>query len=577
MATTKEWRNWIEQAIRYKEKYSNSQRWPIYKDYYRGRYSSYKGTNEGILPYNLTYAMARTIVPATYFRNPYVMVSNRMRPGQEIQSKVIESLMNWSMEVMEVKAAFKTSVLDAVLCGRGIIKLGFDSEYGFRRGQADTRRGKNGAFIEYDSRVREGMPWLKRQDPSSYLVPFGVRELDDCPWVDHIILRPTEDVRNDKKYKGVKDFKGSLVEKSVQIVGKQQLLEDLKSVVDITEIHEIRDVRTGEVLCLILGGSSDSGGDQIILGPIKDDLQLGGLPLVSFCFNEDPEHFWCAGDAEMLEPCQLEMNEVKTQAMYHRRVALLKFLAQKGAIDPAERDKFLSENVAPFIEVNGDPTRLLSILQPHIPPDFALYGNGIREDVREIIGMSRQGMGELPSGRRTKFEVSVAQQGQEIRMDEKRDAVADALEKAMRKTLQIMLTYWKAEHVTQVVGYDGARYWVQLDPKEILDEYNFKVDVESMGANSKAQKRQDIMQIIQALGSNPRANLDYLLKALLQEFEWVDALKVLPEAPEAAKGPMPMQQYQQQQQGLLNNPEMLKQRVMQNAGRMMLPPPGTTI
>jgi hypothetical protein len=494
----------------------------------------------------------------------------------EIVSKVLESMMNWAMVEMGTKQAFKTAVLDAFLCGRGIIKLGFDSEYGFRLGQVGTRKGKNGDFIEYDSRIKEGFPWMKRVDPSFFLVPFGVKELEDCPWVDHIILRPTRDVAADSKYKGTKGLKGNLLEKALLLDGKKQLLEELKGVSEITEIHEIRDVGKQEVLCFLMNGSETLSGDQFILGPQKDDLQIGGLNYVDFCFNEDPEFYWCASDAEMIEPCQLEINEVKTQAMYHRRVALIKFLVQKGALDATEKEKFLSESVGPCVELNGQPANLVQILQPHIPIDFQMYGDGIKGDVRELIGVSRQGMGELPSGRRTKFEVAVAQAGQEVRGDEKRDAVADCLEKAMRKTLQIMLTYWKSEHVTQVIGYDGARYWVQLNPKEILDEYAFKVDIESMQPNTKAQKKQDIMQLLQALANNPRANLDLLTKALVSEYEWADAMKILPEAPEMSQGPMGMQQYQGMQQKMLADPSMLQGRVQRTAGRVMLPPPGAT-
>ena len=246
--------------------------------------------------------------------------------------------------------------------------------------------------------------------------------------------------------------------------------------------------------------------------------------------------------------------------MRHRRVAIVKFLVERSGMTPEEADKMISEEVGPVIFTEGKPADIVSLLQPHIPPDLLMWGNAIREDVREMVGFSRQNMGEAPAGRRTATEMQQVQQAHDIRISEKQDAVADALQSVLRKVVQVVFKMWSVPSIVQTVGYDGAKYWVQLDDKKIVDEYDIKIDVESMTPTSKQSRRQDLMQIIQALGSNPRANIDYLMRLLLQEFEWIDAMKVLPEAPEMQDGPMSTKQFQQSQQQLLSNPAELQQR-----------------
>ena len=77
-------------------------------------------------------------------------------------------------------------------------------------------------------------------------------------------------------------------------------------------------------------------------------------------------------------------------------------------------------------------------------------------------------------------------------------------------------------------------------------------------------KKRELLELIQAVGKNPRANIDYLMRMLLREYEWVDAMQVFPEAQETMAQPMAQQQFMQQQQAMLQNPAQLKQRAGAN-------------
>jgi hypothetical protein len=185
----------------------------------------------------------------------------------------------------------------------------------------------------------------------------------------------------------------------------------------------------------------------------------------------------------------------------------------------------------------------------------------IRADVREILGFSRQAMGEMPAGRRTAREVDISTMAKEIRVDERRDMIADALTDIIRKVNQVIFDRWDSKHIVQVVGMDGAKYWVEYTRDAIVGEYNIRVDVESMTPTTKALKKKELVELIGALAKYPRANIDYLMRMLLREFDYLDALAILPEAPETQQGAMPAQQYIGQQQNMLKSPAMLQARV----------------
>jgi len=568
-----DWRDLIEQGQRYKETYGNSKRWPTYRDYGRGKFTGYNNTTGGILPYNITYAMEKATVPNVYFRNPYVTVTPRYQPGYQMHAKVIESIDNWLLQELGIKQAMKTAVRDAYYTNRGIIKTGYDTlaggtqaaEKGINEKISEimntpiTQLGKKGGErVEYNTNVKPGMPWGVRVLPDYFIVPFGVRTLDDCPWVDHVIIKELGDVKNSPVYKNTKELEGTHMEMLTKNTNAS-FYQEMSKYTNLVEIHEIRDFKRREIKALV------PGYDKWIRPPEEDTMQVEGLPFVDFTFNEDTEYYWGVSDVQIIEPQQLEVNEARTQAMYHRRVALIKFLYEEGAIEDSEMDKLLSENVGPGIKCKGKVREAVSILQPHIPQDLVQWTDVIRSDVRELLGHSRQSMGEAPPGRRTKFEMQGVFAGKELRMDERRDIVGDALSKLVRKINQIVFTKWDTEKVAQVVGYDGARYWVAYNAKAIRGEYTLRVDIESMTPQTKAMKKQEILQIIQALAKNPRANIDYLMKMLLREYEWMDAMQILPEAEETREKPMGFNQFQDFQNKMAENKPMLQERAQNNA------------
>ena len=64
-------------------------------------------------------------------------------------------------------------------------------------------------------------------------------------------------------------------------------------------------------------------------------------------------------DAQVMEPYQLERNEIRTQNMKHRRVALAKLFAKRGVITPDEAAKLFSEDVGALVELDGEITDIL--------------------------------------------------------------------------------------------------------------------------------------------------------------------------------------------------------------------------
>lgn len=578
------WMEQVDSAVRYKRYHSDWERWPDYQRYYRAQFVGFDGdiwTPDAILPFPLIRTIINTIIPNVFMQNPYISASPGVSPMPPFTLHLIEGIINWILDEIDFEDEMYHIIFDALVCGKGIAKTIYDSEYGWSQDNAMLELGDAGTTntqyskyknkderIEYRTTVKPGMPSAIRVDPNEWFVPFGARSLNDAMWFDHVIIRNLADLQQDGKYKNVSDLKGSHVEASIMGTYLRNKIDSLGREQQWIEFHEIHEKKHGQVMAVVdeLGQNSVLGG-RFIRGPEEDGLQVEGLPAVELSFDDDPELYWPRSVAAVLEPIQLEINDTRTQIMHLRRISVLKILVRRGIISQDEADKLLSGRMGAMIFADGPVgDDALRIFQPHLTTDLPYHENNSLEAGREAVGLSRQLMGQQSGGRKTAREVSLTVQGSALQLDHKRYKVAKMIERVARKLLQLVYTYWDQSKIVQVVGMDGARYWVNFSPDAIKGEYKLKVDVDSLSPPSKEMRKQDVMALIQALGNNPAVNIQYLVQMLGKQFEWLDMMQLFPMAPENMGGQsMQANEFQSLQQRMLSEPQFAQTRAGRNA------------
>jgi hypothetical protein len=191
------------------------------------------------------------------------------------------------------------------------------------------------------------------------------------------------------------------------------------------------------------------------------------------------------------------MNEIRTQLMKHRRVDLLKLLYKKGAISPDALSRLFNEDVQAGVEVDSDGSLNDAVKQltpgmGGIIQDLIGQGEMVRGDVRESVGFSRSASGEyMGKTHISAKETDVVQWANQIRIDERRDIVADILTNIVRKFNQVVFEKWNAQMVRSIVGPDGAKWWLKFSGAEIKGEYNIKVDpLDAVPVNPETRKKE---------------------------------------------------------------------------------------
>ena len=574
------WKERIAAGMAAQEKYANTKDWKVYEDYYLGKY----GIN---LYVNYIFGLARAMTPMVYFRNPRVAVMPR-RAELEAQSPVLEAVDNWMIQEIGLKQQLKLLILDNFLYGAGIVKLGYDSEYGFDQdilmppiatpmGVADmsneTPSQRVKSFIkgmlgqkqmkeadmdkiEYNSLIQPGMPWAMRWPPGDFIIEPGATGIEDAQWCAFRIMRKLDDIKNDAKYENTEELVPGYNEEYFDRNKERMIAREMPSRReaeatalageprrdDWCELWELHDKKTEHIQ---VGARNH---DKFLRNE-QDLLQIDGLPAIAVVFNRNPRSFWGVPDARVLQPMQEELNRVRMLQEEYRKSNVRRLITRKAAFDAANQEKFMSDTAVAFIEIQDeaqDLSKALFQLQGFMPADLGQWADQIRADMRELIGMGRNQMGEWSRGeqggasRGTATEAQIVQQGAQIRVDERRDILADTLSLIIRRCNQMIFKWWKAPKVIRIAGPEGQQ-WINYTGVDLKGEYDYLIEPDDALPMTRERRRQEALAVYQLMAQDPFANPLELRRWVLDKFEGANPQRLL-------KPPEQIQQEQQQEQ-----------------------------
>lgn len=516
------WTEQLQAGIKYRKQYACEPLWGTWNAYYRGAWKA------GTLPVNMFFSMLRSVVPRTYFRNPAVSVSPDM-PGFLAMAfaQVLNRIDNKVINEIGVKREMKRMVQEAWFKGTSFGKLGFGAQFSPQGDVEAPLGGRRREATEYSFDVLQNFPWFKRTPTGTVVLPDGVQHFEDARWWMHCLRRPKEDVIADPRIKTKRRAEG-LPTSGFEGKFTDSRVADKTEMVDLVEAH---DKKFNNVFVFSPYVKSDEG---ILISPTADELSSRRPNIFPLIFNPDDEHFWGVPDAAILEPSQLELNETNTLIMKHRRLSIVKLLYKKGAITPEQAATLLSEDVGAGVSVDGELADVSMQQVGDIPQGLINAKTLTIQDIRDQMGFSRNQLGDFQSrrGDTSATEAAIVQQGSEIRVDERRDAVADLLESMVIEMNEIIFSRWTQKDVFQLVGPGGVPVWVEARPSQLgLGRYSVKVDPDSGVHKTREHREQKAAEVYQILKANPLIDPMKLTKYLLTELEGVqmdDLMRTLP-------------------------------------------------
>lgn len=523
------WMDRIWDALEYRRRYGQEDKWHLLEN----MYDNIAGSGADMGP-NLIQEMADALLSRLGVSDAAVGVSPSALDPQSVDSyPIVQSVDNWLMHELGIPESMRDIILHSYLWTRGILKWGYDSEWGFDAGldvggedgfmgMTLSQFNKKGMAIEHGP-ARPGMPWVMPVLPHDFVVPWGTKRLNWAPWCAHRIIRHIDLLKDDPKYEKIGKIQPSLsqqdvVESYLKISHRSrthssgQQLRGTKGKPQFVELWECRSAIDRRVITL---------SETEVHRNSVDLLQIDGFPFSTLTFVPHPRTFWGTPQAEYLRFHQAELNDISKQASIQRRSNNWKILLREGAISTTELTKLMSAESGLFVMMEQQFDKDKDMVPLPQTNNFTLYNDAdhTRGNAREAVGFSRNQLGEFDtSSRRTATETLEVKSGSNARTDFRAGRVANVYEETIRGINQMIFSFWKTPRMIRT--QDGE--WPSFTGAEIKAEYSYQIDFGLKKPQDLETRRTEAINAYLMLREDPQVNQVKLREYLSKRYADVE-------------------------------------------------------
>ncbi|MEK0325558.1 MAG: hypothetical protein QQN63_07620, partial [Nitrosopumilus sp.] len=228
--TPDEWITEIEHGLEYRRLFGIETKWGEFEAIYYNVTDTMM--NDGP---NIFYSQGDSMLSGITVPVPKIMIK-AASPESVQAAPILEALDNTLIRTMDIRVEVERCALHTYLFGRGIMKIGYDSEWGYDAAEGALNLGmsfsqlnkKRTRRIEYDSTIQSGTPWARAIPPHDIVVPWGTLKLTNCPWIAHRLVRHIDDLKAGDT--GFEISGGSYVSGSIEISEGRFKVSDASSI-----------------------------------------------------------------------------------------------------------------------------------------------------------------------------------------------------------------------------------------------------------------------------------------------------------------------------------------------------------
>lgn len=489
---------------KYRKKITSSKRWRRDEHYddtwrrlidlYRGRHYDYYADEDRVLV-NLAFSTINVIAPSIAVNYPKIAV-NAVEPENAPNAIIAEAVVNYWWKNKNVTSHFRNAVKDFLICGHGWLKVGYryveEDRVGSHEDISDPDVPEN--VTSTTLIVLEDEPFVERVSPFDMFVDPDATNLYDAKWICHRVRRTVSDVRSDKRYsKAVRDTVDAVSYARYSDDPSSRKIHDKEE--GYADIYEFYDLKNKTVSVFA------DAGDGFLIKPTEMPYAFGH-PFVMLRNYDVPDCFYPIGELEAIEPLQRELNATRTQMMNHRKRYARKYLFRETMFDSNGRAALESDDDNVMVPVSGDQPLSDSVAPfPALinPPEFYNQSDLIRTDIEMVSGVTEFMRGGVSEVRRTATEAALIQDAQNARTADKLAVIEKSIALTGQRIIQLAQQFMTQPQVARIIGRDGEPLWIRYDRDYIAGEFDFDVAAGSTQPTNEAYRRQQAMQMVDAM------------------------------------------------------------------------------
>lgn len=548
-------------------------RWKTTLEQSRGEYALVQDVHGHKFSVNIVEALSSLVVPSIYFSDPRILC-NPTRPQDERACQITETIINYWIKELNLKAQAERCVLDAFLFGEAYMKVGYtpqldvvmeplidettgqvlttgvdpatgqegDQLFSDKKGNVFKESGgrfiqlmdKNGEIpplgqemVEINEYVRRGQPYAVRWEPWNVLKDPESKNVDlsDATWVAFRAVVPLKQVKSNPQYTNTGDLTGTRIspsamdDKSFFPMFRRTINEDI----DRVELYEVwkkewnNDRKRWDLWMYVMA----EGHDKFLLKK-RSPWLAEGFPVVALAFREDPAMGHPHSIIELIQPQINTINLSRTQFSNFRERFRSKYLANDMLISEQDaRNVIMGKDELAMVHVD-EGTDLTTVmkgldipeLNPAVLQDYELGWS----EIRRVSGLTEDMLGGA-GPRRQATQASFIQGAANARLEHKQDRIGEFVKGIAKYWKQLLQQFGNYDMAVRIEGTVTPEEWVEITVAETIpDDIFFDVDVFPTRLISREAELQSAMSMYNLLRQDPVINPEKLIRKVLRAF-----------------------------------------------------------
>lgn len=533
------WRIEIEQAEKFKrDEFGSSLKGEIkgvgenigyFENGYSARYlQEYSKLDPNYLvPLNIIYPIVKNIIPSLYYKNPYIVAIPK-RTKDEDSAPYASAILNHYNKQIDVKRINQQVIFDAYVLGMGICKLGYATKFGIdiedeKREKERLKEKRQGILellrlrkprepeelpknIDLNEFIIAENPYVTWVNPFNFGIDPMANSIYEANYVYEKIVTTLDRIKSNKNYKNTKDLSGVDLEPNFAKSIPTTQIEKFKPI----ELYEVHYKTDEGINILVLAKDQE---DYVALRHDENIYDIDGFQYEILTFNKHGHKLYPKSEIDITKPLQDRINNTFENILEQIDKFMSKLFVDETGMTEMGKKALRDGMLGSICYTNKNPNEVAKEFAfTQVKADMV----GVIEKMIDIIsletGITRAMLTGLTSAE-TATEAQIGQAGQNLRLSDKADMVADYSNRQGRKLWQIIKQFVDLEEIELITGetaFDdvtGTPRYNWLEPidrdmryKLITGEYDFQIEVGSTQKPDLPILRKQVENMVNILG-----------------------------------------------------------------------------
>lgn len=444
---------------------------------YKGRFGDRKAVGGVYATKNLIYAVADSAVASLVGSNPTVAPMPRNAQAMRTMMQA-QGLMDWVFDVNKMRRRIATTLLDAVLCKRGIFKTGWDA--------ASDR------------------PVIRAVDPSRLFYDLTARDPDDISYFMEATVVPWSVLQArvaSGRYRMPPNLQPDSYPGWMFDQGGWDQAERVRAAGAWASIIEFYDRESGKVIHY-----SDQQ-DEVLF-----ESTSSYIPYDIYVLNQSGTDCLGLSEVQLILDQQSTINDMLTLLKRISYLQIPRVLFDKGRVTGEDLNKAVASNVGAFVGLrlkNPELGRNLAAAffqmpYPEHPEGVSALKTMMEDDAAFISALAKSARGEIGNAR-TATEMAIIEAQLKMRLSSRDGNLNDGVSGAGSRAFWLAQKYMRQ---SKFIRLAGSR-WGEINSRTLTDvQMDWRMVAHNPIRNNPAVMMETILKLLPALQA--ASNVDQL-------------------------------------------------------------------